>query len=105
MATTTDSSNTSATTTTENATSKTIKIQSNDGETHEIDQGVVEQSSTIKTLSDLMDLGDVPIPLPNVKGSILTPIVEFCNYHKNDPKPEPLDDDDDDDPNKDIYEP
>ncbi|CAF4370416.1 unnamed protein product [Rotaria socialis] len=105
MATTTEASNTSATTTTENATSKTIKIQSNDGDTYEIDQGVVEQSSTIKTLSDLMDLGDVPIPLPNVKGSILAPIVEFCNYHKNDPKPEPLDDDDDDDPNKDIYEP
>ncbi len=70
-----------------------------------------------------MDVGDVPIPLPNVKASILRPvsfhinfffrslnsfilqIVEFCNHHKNDPKPEPIDDDDDDDPNKDIYEP
>jgi hypothetical protein len=31
---------------------KIIKIQSNDGEIFEIDQGVVEQSSTIKTLSD-----------------------------------------------------
>ncbi len=31
--------------------------------------------------------------------------MEFCNHHKNDPKPEPIDDDDDDDPNKDIYEP
>ncbi|CAF1138256.1 unnamed protein product [Rotaria sordida] len=99
-----DSSN-ATTANTENATSKIIKIQSNDGQIFEIDQGVVEQSSTIKTLSDLMDVGEVPIPLPNVKASILGPIVEFCNHHKNDPKPEPLDDDDDDDPNKDIYEP
>jgi hypothetical protein len=50
MATTTeaDVSNTTA----DNATPKIIKIQSNDGEIFSIDQGVVEQSSTIKTLSD-----------------------------------------------------
>ncbi|CAF3556087.1 unnamed protein product [Rotaria sp. Silwood1] len=90
---------------TESASSKIFKIQSNDGQVFEIDQGVVEQSSTIKTLSDVMDVGDVPIPLPNVKASFLGPIVNFCNHHKNDPQPEPLDDDDDDDPNKDIYEP
>jgi len=97
---------TTASVPTSDATSgKIIKIQSNDNQLFEIDQGVVEQSSTIKTLADLMDIGDVPIPLPNVKSSILGPIVEFCNHHKNDPKPEPTDDDDDDDPNKDIYEP
>lgn len=45
-------------TTTENAnnadsnTTKKIKIQSNDGQVFEIDQGVIDQSSTIKTLSD-----------------------------------------------------
>jgi len=105
MATTTEAGTSNTTNNTDNATSKIIKIQSNDGEIFEIDQGVVEQSSTIKTLSDLMDVGDVPIPLPNVKASILGPIVKFCNHHKNDPKPEPIDDDDDDDPNKDIYEP
>ena len=32
--------------------SKIIKVESNDGEIFDIDQGVVEQSSTIKTLSD-----------------------------------------------------
>ena len=35
-----------------NNASRTIKIQSNDGRVFDIDQGVVEQSSTIKTLSD-----------------------------------------------------
>ncbi|CAF2410123.1 unnamed protein product [Rotaria sp. Silwood2] len=105
MATTEAQASNATTNNTESATSKIIKIKSNDDQIFEIDQGVVEQSSTIKTLSDLMDVGDVPIPLPNVKASILGPIVDFCNHHKNDPKPEPLDDDDDDDPNKDIYEP
>jgi hypothetical protein len=46
-----DASNTT-TNNAENVTSKIIKIQSNDGQIFEIDQGVVEQSSTIKTLSD-----------------------------------------------------
>jgi hypothetical protein len=50
MATTTEASTTA--TNTENAPSKIIKIKSNDDQIFEIDQGVVEQSSTIKTLSD-----------------------------------------------------
>lgn len=50
MATTTEAE--TSNTTTDNATPKIIKIQSNDGEIFNIDQGVVEQSSTIKTLSD-----------------------------------------------------
>jgi len=104
MATTTESA-TSDNTASSGASSKKVKVKSNDEQIFEIDQGVIEQSSTIKTLSDLMELGDVPIPLSNVKASILGPIIDFCNHHKNDPKPEPIDEDEDDDPNKDIYEP
>jgi hypothetical protein len=37
-----------------NVPPKTIKIQSNDGETFEIDEDVIKQSSTIKELSDSM---------------------------------------------------
>jgi len=105
MAATTEAAMTDATTTDSGAPRKTFKVTSNDNQVFEIDQGVVEQSSTIKTLSELMEINDVPIPLPNVKASILEPIIEFCNHHKNDPKPEPIDEDEDDDPNKDIYEP
>jgi hypothetical protein len=47
MATTTEA----ASNNTENVPSKIIKIQSNDGEIFEIDEDVVEQSSTIKELS------------------------------------------------------
>ncbi len=52
MATTTEAGGSNTNNNADNATSKIIKIQSNDGEIFEIDQGVVEQSSTIKTLSD-----------------------------------------------------
>jgi hypothetical protein len=51
MSSTDDMSN-SRTKSEDNTNSKTIQIQSNDGETFIIDQGVVEQSSTIKTLFD-----------------------------------------------------
>jgi len=43
-------------------TPKIIKIQSNDGEIFDIDQGVVEQSSTIKTLSDCKIYEDDEFP-------------------------------------------
>ena len=53
MASTTETgSNSSAAATVDSTPSKTIKVQANDGLILEIDQGVVEQSSTIKTLSD-----------------------------------------------------
>jgi hypothetical protein len=87
MATTTEL----ASNTTDNAPPKIIKIVSNDGQMYEIDENVIEQSSTIKTLSDSMFymfinfilillfylalfVGDTPIPLPNIHSSILAPV-------------------------------
>jgi hypothetical protein len=52
MATTTEAGASTTANNSENTTSKIIKIESNDKQVFEIDQGVVEQSSTIKTLSD-----------------------------------------------------
>jgi hypothetical protein len=52
MATTTEAGSSNTANNAENSTSKIIKIESNDKEIFSIDQGVVEQSSTIKTLSD-----------------------------------------------------
>jgi len=40
------------TTETDNSQAKSFKIQSNDNEIYTIDQAVVEQSSTIKTLAE-----------------------------------------------------
>ncbi|UJR28580.1 hypothetical protein I4U23_009813 [Adineta vaga] len=53
-----------------------------------------------------LNVSDAIIPLPKVQAALLGPIVDYCNYHKNDSKSDIVnDDDDDDDPNKDIYEP
>jgi hypothetical protein len=57
MATTTDAQTSATANNTDNASAKIIKIKSNDDQIFEIDQGVVEQSSTIKTLSDCKFIG------------------------------------------------
>jgi len=83
-----------------------IQLISNDGETFIVDQEFVKQSKTIKEMCESVDdTTSLPIPLKNVKGSILKAIIQFCNYHKDDVEKTANDDDDDDDPNKDIYEP
>jgi len=82
-----------------------IKIKSNDGVEFEIGQEIINQSNTIKEMCS--DLGDsvysIVTPLPNVKASIMKPIIEFCEHHKDDPAA--ITDDDEEDPNKDIHEP
>ncbi|CAF0941195.1 unnamed protein product [Didymodactylos carnosus] len=91
--------------TTSTESTEKIKISSNDGVVFEIGQDIIKQSSTIKEMcSDLGDLVySMPTPLPNVKASILKPIIDFCEHHKDDQPP--VVDDDDDDPNKDQFEP
>ena len=143
MATITSTKTASSTGDSEKVPGKKIKIQWNDGQVYEIDEDEIEQSLTIKTLSECMillsagvfvdivftavalDVGDMIIPLPNVRSTILSPvcwktclsflsktctpsfkIIEFCNHHKNDPKSEaPGEDEDDDDGPNDQYEP
>ncbi|CAF1541013.1 unnamed protein product, partial [Didymodactylos carnosus] len=73
-----------------------IKISSNDGEVFEIGQEIINQTNTIKDMCNVT-------PLPNVKASILKPIIDFCEYHKNDPVP--TIDEDDEDLCTDIHEP
>jgi S-phase kinase-associated protein 1 len=71
-----------------------IKLQSSDGETLEVDIEIAKQSNVIKTM--LEDIGtdpntDDPVPLPNVNGAILKKVLQWCEYHRNDP---PLPEDD-----------
>ena len=95
MATTTELASNTA----DNTSPKIIKIVSKDGQIYDIDENVVEQSSTIKELTDstfylfinfilillfylALFVGDTPVPLPNVHSSILGPVshhfIRFC---------------------------
>ncbi|XP_011499532.1 PREDICTED: S-phase kinase-associated protein 1-like [Ceratosolen solmsi marchali] len=66
-----------------------IKLKSSDDQVFDVDVKVAQCSITIKTM--LEDLGmpeeeeDEPIPLPNVSGSVLKKVLEWANYHKDDP--------------------
>ncbi|XP_063968788.1 S-phase kinase-associated protein 1-like [Lytechinus pictus] len=67
-----------------------IKLASSDGEVFEVEVEVARQSVIIKTM--LEDLGmdeedDDAIPLPNVNGTILKKVLEWCHFHRNDPPP------------------
>uniref|UniRef100_A0A1A9UF33 Skp1-related protein n=1 Tax=Glossina austeni TaxID=7395 RepID=A0A1A9UF33_GLOAU len=69
---------------------KQIDFQSSDNEFFNIDVQVAKCSGRIKTfLEDCgMRSGDnVIVPLPNVNSEILRQILNWANYHKDDPQP------------------
>jgi len=67
-----------------------VKLSSSDNEVLDVNTDVIKLSNTIKTM--LEDLGDgdeeggeqETIPLPNVNGSILKKVLQWCQYHKVD---------------------
>ncbi|KAG5683473.1 hypothetical protein PVAND_012751 [Polypedilum vanderplanki] len=77
---------------------KTIKLQSSDGKIFDCDLAVAKCSGTIRTMLEDLEIDesseDEIIPLPNVDGRILRKVIEYCNYHKDDPTPIATDNDD-----------
>ena len=65
-----------------------IQLVSSDGQQFSVELEIIKQSVTIKTmLEDLgidEDYNSEPVPLPNVEGSILDKIIQWCNQHKDD---------------------
>lgn len=76
-----------------------IRIQSSDGEIFKVDIDVAKKSKTIRTM--LEDLGIEKdnneeeikeiLPLPNVTAMILKKVIDWCEFHKEEPEPEPDD--------------
>lgn len=64
-----------------------LKLVSSDGVEKEVARDVAERSILIKNM--LEDCGEIDqaIPIPNVNGSVLTKVIEWCEHHKNDPAP------------------
>ncbi|KAI1706559.1 skp1 family, dimerization domain-containing protein [Ditylenchus destructor] len=73
-------------------TAPKIQLKSNDDEIFEVDRDVIRLSTTLNTMfQDLgMDGPDAdalsdPIPLANVNATILKKVIQWCQYHKDDP--------------------
>ena len=63
-----------------------VKLQSQDGEDFEVEVRVAKMSETVRNLIE--DAGiENPIPLPNVTAKILSKVVEYCQYHTENPTP------------------
>lgn len=70
-----------------------VILQSNDNEEFEVDRDVIRLSTTLNTMfqdlgMDDPDAGETlndPIPLANVNGAILRKVIQWCQYHKDDP--------------------
>uniref|UniRef100_A0A1W7R6V7 Putative s-phase kinase-associated protein 1 n=1 Tax=Aedes albopictus TaxID=7160 RepID=A0A1W7R6V7_AEDAL len=71
-----------------------IKLQSSDGEIFDVEVEIAKCSLTIKTMMEnrgLEDGGGEVIPLSNVDSNILRKILQWANYHKDDPTEEDCD--------------
>ncbi|CAD5221820.1 unnamed protein product [Bursaphelenchus okinawaensis] len=72
---------------------KKIILQSNDNEDFEVDRDVIRLSNTLNTMFQDLGMDDPesadslndPIPLANVNGTILRKVIQWCQYHKDDP--------------------
>ncbi|CAK4072015.1 unnamed protein product [Aphanomyces euteiches] len=67
-----------------------VNLVSQDGDSFEIPRTVACMSELVKTMiADEQDDEEVQeIPLPNVKSSVLSKVIEFCNHHHNNPMQE-----------------
>ncbi|CAE8674022.1 unnamed protein product, partial [Polarella glacialis] len=59
-----------------------LKLKSSQGDVFEVEPEVACMSTLIKNMVD--DSGtDEEIPLPNVKSAILSKVVDYCKFHKD----------------------
>ncbi len=64
-----------------------LKLKSGDEQTFEIKKSIAIQSGLIKDMCESLD-DDQVLPLPNMKGEILSKIVAFMNLHADNAMPE-----------------
>ncbi|KAI3631491.1 hypothetical protein MIR68_010374 [Amoeboaphelidium protococcarum] len=65
-----------------------VKISTQDNKIIDVDQKVACMSVIVKDmLTDLGDVPEQPIPIPNVSSEVYQLILEWCEHHKNDTPP------------------
>ncbi|KAG9298247.1 hypothetical protein G9A89_002735 [Geosiphon pyriformis] len=62
-----------------------IKLTSSEGTEFLVDRDVGEKSILLKNMLEDVGESDMPIPLANVTGPILTKVIEYCTHHRDDP--------------------
>ncbi|OQR98579.1 S-phase kinase-associated protein 1A [Achlya hypogyna] len=74
----------------DNDDSRKVNLVSQDGDSFELARAVACMSELVKTMiADEQDDEDVQeIPLPNVKSTVLSKVIEFCSHHHNNPMQE-----------------
>jgi len=78
-----------------------INLESSDGKVFNIDKDVAIKSQLINNIVEDCDNDNENIPLPNVEGSILEKVIEYCEHHRDDKIDEYEYEDDD---NKDSWD-
>ncbi|KAJ2888451.1 E3 ubiquitin ligase complex SCF subunit scon-3 [Coemansia aciculifera] len=68
-----------------------VVLQSSDGKEFTVDIAVAKQSKLISNLIEDIGESDEAIPLPNVAAKVLEKVIEYCEYHVDDPAPIPDD--------------
>eukprot|EP00611_Tribonema_gayanum_P021843 TRINITY_DN428_c0_g3_i1.p2 TRINITY_DN428_c0_g3~~TRINITY_DN428_c0_g3_i1.p2 ORF type:complete len:183 (+),score=93.90 TRINITY_DN428_c0_g3_i1:76-624(+) len=67
---------------------RTVHLVSQEGDSFDVSVKVAKMSELVKTMLDEEleeDAEAQEIPLPNVKSSVLTKVIEFCRHHVEDP--------------------
>eukprot|EP00567_Pseudictyota_dubia_P007778 CAMPEP_0197451936 /NCGR_PEP_ID=MMETSP1175-20131217/30601_1 /TAXON_ID=1003142 /ORGANISM="Triceratium dubium, Strain CCMP147" /LENGTH=168 /DNA_ID=CAMNT_0042984813 /DNA_START=150 /DNA_END=656 /DNA_ORIENTATION=+ len=63
-----------------------VILVSNDGEKFPVEKRVAQMSELVTTVTEDEGSND-PIPLPDVKSSVLQKVLEFCKHHVDSPMP------------------
>ncbi|KYR02280.1 cytosolic glycoprotein FP21 [Tieghemostelium lacteum] len=66
----------------------TVKLESSDEKTYEVEKEIACMSVTIKNMLEDIGETDAAIPLPNVTSSILEKVLEYCKHHHEHPSPQ-----------------
>ncbi|KAG9117687.1 hypothetical protein FRC07_007356, partial [Ceratobasidium sp. 392] len=77
-----------------------MRVTTNDGKEFNVDWDIFQRMRTLVIEDDPELNPEGPVPVPNVSSSVFEKVLEYCDYHRNDPLP--LDDDgnSNDDPRK-----